>query len=94
MIESFGRQPNVERVVILDRAGIVRFSSVPAQQNAELEIGSPTCQACHKAPPEQRGSSRVIETAGGTVLRTVVPFRNHERCHACHDPSRAASTAS
>ncbi len=88
MIESFGRQPNVERVVILDREGVVRYSSVPAEHNGDLRIGSPTCQACHRYPPEHRGSSRVIETADGTVLRTVVPFRNHERCHACHDPAR------
>jgi PAS domain S-box-containing protein len=88
MIQSFGRQPNVERVVILDREGRVRYSSVPAAQNDDLHIGSPTCQACHQYPPEHRGSSRVLETAGGTVLRTVVPFRNREQCHACHDPAR------
>jgi PAS domain S-box-containing protein len=88
MIESFGRQPNVERVVILDREGLVRYSSVPAAQNDDLRIGSPTCQACHRFPPEHRQSSRVIETAGGTVLRTVVPFRNRDQCHGCHDPAR------
>jgi two-component system sensor histidine kinase AtoS len=27
----------------------------------------------------------VIETRGGTLLRTVVPFRNREACHRCHD---------
>ena len=88
MIESFGHQPHVERVVILDREGRVRYSSVPAAQNDDLHIGSPTCQACHRYPPERRGPSRVIETAGGTVLRTVVPFRNREQCHRCHDPAR------
>ncbi len=88
MIQSFARQPNVERVVILDREGRVRYSSVPADQNADLHVGSATCQSCHQYPPEQRGSSRVIETGGGTVLRTVVPFRNREQCHACHDPAR------
>jgi two-component system, NtrC family, sensor kinase len=87
MIESFGRQPNVERVVILDREGRVRYSSVPAAQNSDLQIGSPTCQACHRYPAELRGPSRVIEARGGTVLRTVVPFRNREQCHACHDPA-------
>ncbi len=87
MIQSFGGQPSVERVVLLDRSGHVRYSSVPLDRTGDLQIGSPTCQACHRYPPEQRGSSRVLEASGGTVLRTVVPFRNREACHECHDAS-------
>jgi PAS domain S-box-containing protein len=89
MIQSFGRQPRVERVLLLDRFGEVRYSSTPASAipAAELELQSATCQACHRLPPDQRSSSRVIEDRGGTLLRTVVPFRNHEECHACHDPA-------
>ena len=87
MIESFGRQPRVENVVLLDRAGVVRYSSVPVGPGSDLAMGSQTCQACHRLPPGQRGSSRVIETRGGTLLRTVVPVPNREACHACHDPT-------
>jgi PAS domain S-box-containing protein len=86
MIESFGRQPRIERVVLLDRTGKEKYSSVPFGSDSDLLPGSPTCQACHQYPPERRGSTRVIETRGGTVLRTVVPFRNTEPCHRCHDP--------
>jgi PAS domain S-box-containing protein len=86
MIESFGKQPGVERVALLDRTGVERYSSIPAGTDADLKPGSPTCMACHQFPPERRGSSRVIETRGGTLLRTVVPFRNREACHRCHDP--------
>jgi PAS domain S-box-containing protein len=85
MIETFGKEPGVKRVALLDRAGVERYSSVPAGQDADLRPGSPTCQACHQFPPERRSSSRVIETGGGAVLRTVVPFRNREACHRCHD---------
>jgi PAS domain S-box-containing protein len=87
MIQSFGRQPSIERVVLLDRTGHVRYSSVPENQTGDLQLGSPTCQACHRLPPEQRGSSRVLETSGGTVLRTVVPIPNRDACHRCHDPA-------
>jgi PAS domain S-box-containing protein len=87
MIQSFGGQPSVERVVLLDRSGRLRYSSVPASRTADLRPGSPTCMACHQYPPAQRGSSRVIETGGGTVLRTVVPIHNRPACYACHDPS-------
>jgi PAS domain S-box-containing protein len=86
MIESFGRQPNVERVVLLDRSGTVRYASAPAAAT-DFAPDSPTCQACHQLPAAQRMNSRVIETEGGSVLRTVLPVRNQERCQSCHDPS-------
>ena len=87
MIESFGKQPRVEQVMLLDRQGIERYSSGPPKPASELRIDSPTCQACHRYPPDQRGLSRVIETRDGEVLRTVVPIRNREACHRCHDPA-------
>ncbi|HMK22224.1 MAG TPA: PAS domain-containing protein, partial [Terriglobales bacterium] len=86
MVESFGKQARVEQVVLLDRNGVERYSSKPGAGGNEFQIGSPTCQACHRDPPERRGSSRVIETAGGTILRTVVPIRNREECQRCHGP--------
>ena len=86
MIESFGKQATVEQLVLLDRNGVERYASKPETAGNDFQIGSPTCQACHRDPPERRASSRVIETRGGTILRTVVPIRNREECHRCHDP--------
>ena len=85
MIESFRRQSRVERLVLLDRTGTERYPS-GSTPDSELEIGSPTCQACHRYPPDKRGSSRVIETRSGQVLRTVIPIRNRAECFRCHDP--------
>ena len=87
MIESFRKQSRVERLVVLDREGIERYSAGNGTPDPELQISSPTCQACHRYPPAQRGSSRVIETRGGQVLRTVIPIRNRAECFGCHDPS-------
>ena len=86
MIESFGKQSRVEQLVLLDRNGVQRYSSKAGTAGNDFRIDSPTCQACHRDPPERRASSRVIETRGGTILRTVVPIRNREECHRCHDP--------
>jgi PAS domain S-box-containing protein len=88
MIESFGKQARVEQLVLLDRNGVERYSSKPGTAGNDFRIDSPTCQACHRDPPERRGSSRVIETQGGTILRTVVPIRNRDECHRCHDPGQ------
>jgi PAS domain S-box-containing protein len=88
MVESFGRQARVEQLVVLDRFGEARYSSRPIDTPSEFRIDSPTCQACHRYPPDQRGTSRVIETRGGTVLRTVIPIHNRESCYRCHGPQQ------
>lgn len=87
MIETFGREPKVAGVMLLDRAGVVRYASGPVATGHQFDLRSPTCQACHRYPVEQRTSSRVIETGtGGDILRTVVPVRNRAECYGCHDP--------
>jgi len=86
MIQTFGKERQVERVMLLDRQGQLRYASAPPGQHVDLTLASPTCQACHRYPPEQRTSSRVIETGDATLLRTVIPVRNREACFRCHDP--------
>jgi two-component system sensor histidine kinase AtoS len=86
MIQSFGGESGISAVVLLDREGRPRYSSVPLAGRNDLSAGSPTCLACHRYPAAQRTGSRVIETPGGELLRTMVPFRNREACHRCHDP--------
>lgn len=91
MIQTFGSEPPVERVLLLDREGRVRYASAPVAPDTDLSLRSPTCQACHRYPPEQRVSSRVIETAGATLLRTVIPVRNRPACYRCHDPGHTVN---
>ncbi len=88
MIEGFGKQVRVEQLVLLDHNGVPRYSSSPLNKGEDFQIKSPTCQACHRDPPERRGSSRVIDTQGGAVLRTVVPIRNRQECYGCHSAAQ------
>ncbi len=88
MIERFGAQARVQQLVLLDRNGVVRYSSRPLEHADDFRPGSPTCLACHRDPPEHRASSRVIEASGGTVLRTVVPIHNRRECYGCHTPQQ------
>ncbi|HEV2446145.1 MAG TPA: hypothetical protein VGS58_09495, partial [Candidatus Sulfopaludibacter sp.] len=55
MIQSFRQQSRVERLVLLDRTGVERYPAGSGAPDAELQIGSPTCQACHRYPADQRG---------------------------------------
>jgi PAS domain S-box-containing protein len=86
MIDAFGRQPNADQVALLDREGVVQFSSAPLAAS-DFEPGSATCQACHQYPAAERMDSRVVEARGGEVLRTVIPVMNKKECHECHDPN-------
>jgi len=87
MIESFRAQARLEQIAVLDRNGVERFSSGAHSGPNAFHLDSPTCQACHRYPPAERGNSRVIETAGGSILRTVIPIRNRDACYRCHDPA-------
>jgi len=89
MVESFGRQPHIQRVLVVDRLGRLQHAGGTLGAVGGLEMSSPTCQSCHQHPAQQRASTRVFEASGGTVLRTVVPIRNAPACHGCHDPSHA-----
>ena len=87
MVRSFGHQPRIERVLILDRQGAPQYVGGSVGAAGDLEMRSATCQACHQHPPQLRASSRVFEARDGTVLRTVLPIRNAPACHSCHDPA-------
>lgn len=87
MVKTFGHEPGVEKIMLLDRQGRLRYSSTAHEPQTVLRIESPTCQACHRLPPNQRASSRVIDTGAGEILRTVIPVHNREACHDCHDPA-------
>jgi PAS domain S-box-containing protein len=88
MVERFRSQARLEQLAILDRNGVERFASGARLDPAEFAIDSPTCQACHRYPPEQRGDTRIVETRGGAILRTVVPIHNRPACYRCHDSAR------
>jgi PAS domain S-box-containing protein len=89
MIRTFGRERRVVNVMLLDRTGTVQFSSGPLQPGDALNMESATCQTCHRYPAAERMASRVLDTQGGAILRTVVPIRNAPPCHDCHDPKEA-----
>jgi len=87
-IRDLSRQPEVERVVVLDREGVVRISSDPAFQDRVFERGrDPTCQVCHLSPEAPSSRTIVVADRGRQVLRAMSVIPNDASCHSCHDPS-------
>ncbi len=89
MVRSFATDPLVDAVMILNWSGELKYSSQPDGTELELDILSPTCQACHNQPPDKRVRSKLIDTEEGEILRIATPIRNREPCHDCHPAERA-----
>lgn len=87
MVSSFANSTSLDRVMILDRRGEVRFSSDPGITTQHFTQADPTCQVCHRVAAEDRGRSVLLTLAGGRVLRAVQPIANAPECQGCHDPS-------
>jgi len=84
MVEGFAAEQGVERVMILNREGVVRFSSDPAIRERHFDQSSPTCQVCHLKTPADRGHSATLAVNGGRTLRVVDPINNRQACFPCH----------
>ena len=52
MTRSFGQEAGIENVMILDREGRIRYTNAPPGTETDIGIESPTCQACHRLPPD------------------------------------------
>lgn len=87
MIDGFSSTPSLKRLMLVDHDGRVRMTNDPAFTDRVFERDSPTCLVCHNVPSAERATSKVIELAGGTVLRSVYPLRNQPACHGCHNPA-------
>ncbi len=89
ILKRLGRQPQVQRVMLVNPDGVVRFASHEAllqQPLARREL--PYCgAACASGQwPPRTPYTRLFSAGGGTVLRTVKPIYNKKPCQACHGP--------
>lgn len=92
-IRDLSQQPEIERVVVLDRNGNVRISSDTSFQDRMFEKNrDPTCKVCHQSS-QSLPSSRtvVVEDGDRHVFRAMSVIPNDSSCHACHDPSLATN---
>ncbi|MCB9558292.1 MAG: PAS domain-containing protein [Deltaproteobacteria bacterium] len=86
LVEQFAQREGVQRVMILDRTGEVRYSSDPSVRKRHFSRRSETCAGCHARKAEERMRSTMLELGGGSTLRCVEPIANRKACHGCHEP--------
>jgi two-component system, NarL family, nitrate/nitrite sensor histidine kinase NarX len=76
---------SIRNLMILDKQGVVRVASRPADLGTRLPLTDPTCQICHQAGVTASSRSVVFVAADGSrVFRNVTPIRNDVACQSCH----------
>jgi signal transduction histidine kinase len=73
---------------MLDTDGNIIFAPHGEGVGERLDNSHPTCQPCHKLPPEARPSSVVVTDDDQRVFRSMYPMRNAPECMECHDPNK------
>ncbi|MEZ5860461.1 MAG: ATP-binding protein [Geminicoccaceae bacterium] len=91
VVARLATQSDVERVMILEPSGEVRFASSEADLGRVLDLaGGALCPGCALAPGETRAMTAVVQSADGDeMIRSVQPVRNREPCQGCHGPIAA-----
>jgi two-component system NtrC family sensor kinase len=88
---GIGRQENVEHVRMLNKEGVVTFSTDAAEMGKRFDRHADACVACHAAPePLSRlpaeSRSRIEATGGHRSMSVVTPIYNDRSCSTaeCH----------
>lgn len=88
-LDTVGKNENFRVVYLLDTAGRVIFAPNGANIGIQLDNHNPTCQPCHKLPPNERPSGVVVSVDDGQrVFRSMQPVKNSPACSQCHDPQQ------
>ncbi len=86
-LDTVGKNENFRVVYLLDTSGRVIFAPKAAGIGIQLDNHNPTCQPCHKLPPNERPSGVVVTGKDGQrVFRSMNPIENSPACSQCHDP--------
>jgi len=95
-MEAIGRQPGIDRVRMVNKTGLVTYSTVPGEVGTVLDRREPACVACHgdgrpRSHQTLEVRSRIVETGGHRAVGLVTPVYNETRCSAaaCHHHSRS-----
>lgn len=84
MVRGLGAQRGIEKVMILNKANVIRFSSDPAERGYVFAATDPTCRVCHRDQTSGRARTVVLNMGGRQVFRNVNPILNSPTCFACH----------
>jgi len=92
LMSTIAEEPGMIRVRILDREGLITYSSDPSEINRSLDKDAEACYACHAkgkplAHPNRPDRFRVYQGPNGRALAIITPIENQPECAnaACHE---------
>lgn len=89
ILDRVGENENFHFVYLLDTSGRVIFAPNKKGLGLQFNNKNPTCQPCHKLPPNERPSGIVVSGDDGQrVFRSMQPIENSPACSKCHDPNQ------
>ncbi len=90
-IQTYAKEPGMEKVRIFDQEGRISYSSDPAEISQLVNKGAEACYGCHaQAQPLTRLNRpdrfRIFKPNGHRVLGVINPIENQPECSnaACH----------
>jgi signal transduction histidine kinase len=84
-LDAVGESEEIRLLYLLDTSGRVIFAPNGEGVGTQLDNRQPTCQPCHRLPPEARpGSVVVTADSGQRVFRSMQPIENGPECAQCH----------
>jgi signal transduction histidine kinase len=86
LVRDVGAMDTLERVILLDRRGVVRVDSTDTGVGTAERTEDPGCRECHAYPPETRPRA-IYRQDGSGILRVATPVENEPACYGCHASS-------
>lgn len=92
IINTIGDEPEIVRINVYNKQGIISFSDVDSLENRKVNINSIECSPCHSAKNprlylEVKERTRIFKDAKGQrVIGLIIPIENKPECSNayCH----------
>jgi two-component system NtrC family sensor kinase len=91
IIESIGAQPDVRKIRIIDKTGIIQVSTVPGEVGQMVDKRADACYMCHSSSkpldkPDAKDTFRIYRMGAERVIGSIRPIENEAACSnaACH----------
>jgi two-component system, NtrC family, sensor kinase len=92
IIKTIGNEPRIERIRIIDKKGVVNFSTQESEVGKNVDMTAEACIGCHSTgkpvvPQNDPTLTRIFESPKGyRVIGIITPIRNDAGCTTsdCH----------
>ncbi len=92
IINTIGNEPRIERIRIINKKGVVTFSTQESEVGKSIDMTAEACIGCHNTgkpvvPENDPTLTRIFESAKGyRVIGIITPIRNDPKCSTvdCH----------